>query len=513
MKAIERAILPVYRVLPKNAHGYIERRSLRFVAYRYFMKKSALLIRGFEPSRALNSSNWGSADILSQRVPAYVESVLQSEHAREKGFNLRDAVLVVATLEQLIFDAESTTLEAVYASQHKPMDRPLNEQGLGQLLETYMVHWMLGDDAEGIAQLAGNPRLLKEAFPHWDRIVEFAQGQMKTMQFQRERMPRATTRPGRNALSPRYSFEDAHSLVGGITKSFASFWESECASMKDALVEMDTHRTGRVPLSKFYHSSLDSDWRFGESEAYLRELGVLDESSWRGKQVIIPNYIQAASNCIIAGPHYMVCCINDCEAHLEEIEAAIGAPTAPPSQILAVVRGMTSTITLDDDEPPHLEGMLTKQLAEIAAVHGGEVPLSGRLFAQWLHYVFPRECAFPHKVGETSATPVSEFGDSSIASDAEKQMHVTNASASDLPARMDKEELQWMSQWSSEEELILEEAASMRAPWEQSSLLLAVGYLALPVAALAGAIRLGHQKAPGSRGSGLLPTHSKAHFV
>jgi hypothetical protein len=60
--------------------------------------------------------------------------------------------------------------------------------------------------------------------------------------------------------------------------------------------------TGRVPLSKFYGKSItDAEWRFGESESYLRERGALDETSARlGQQVIIPNYIQGASNCHLA---------------------------------------------------------------------------------------------------------------------------------------------------------------------------------------------------------------------
>merc|ERR1719282_1323207 len=117
--------------------------------------------------------------------------------------------------------------------------------------------------------------------------------------------------------------------------------------MASTLVEMDTHNTGRVPLSKFYASNAE-EWRFGESEAYLRELGALDEtSSWIGKQVIIANYIQAASNCIVSAPHYLVCCTNYCEQHLAEIESAVGAPTAEPHVILSIVGNMTAQITLD----------------------------------------------------------------------------------------------------------------------------------------------------------------------
>ena len=43
--------------------------------------------------------------------------------------------------------------------------------------------------------------------------------------------------------------------------------------MKQKLVSLDKRRTGRVPLSKFYGKSLtDAEWRFGESESYLRRL-------------------------------------------------------------------------------------------------------------------------------------------------------------------------------------------------------------------------------------------------
>merc|ERR1719420_1915788 len=126
--------------------------------------------------------------------------------------------------------------------------------------------------------------------------------------------------------------------------------------MKSQLVDMDTKKTGRVPLSKFYGTGLDTEWRFAESEEYLRDLGALDETSrWMGKQVIIPNYIQAASNCIISTPHYMVCCANDCEMLLGEIERAVGAPVASPDELLSLVGNMTSQTTLDHDDPPELK--------------------------------------------------------------------------------------------------------------------------------------------------------------
>merc|ERR1719191_906089 len=161
-------------------------------------------------------------------------------------------------------------------------------------------------------------------------------------------------------MTQRYSFDDAHEVVGSITNTFGSFWESECVTMKQTLADMDQKHTGRVPLSKFYGQGIDTEWRFSESEQYLRELGALDETSGWEKQVIIPNYLQGANNCIVSGEHYLVCCANECEGLLGEVEAQIAAPLAEPEEILQIVANMTShSISVDDEDPPKLEGVLT----------------------------------------------------------------------------------------------------------------------------------------------------------
>merc|ERR550537_1218561 len=49
--------------------------------------------------------------------------------------------------------------------------------------------------------------------------------------------------------------------------------------------------------------------------------------------------------------------------------------------------------------PPIISQDRWGQLAEIADVHGGKVPIHGRLLSQWLHFVFPHECPYPHMGG------------------------------------------------------------------------------------------------------------------
>merc|ERR1719262_1569686 len=147
---------------------------------------------------------------------------------------------------------------------------------------------------------------------------------------------------GKVVMESMYDFDDAHEIVATITKTFGSYWESECQLIKKSLQALDKTGTGRVRLSDFYGANSDGEWRFGESEAYLRDLGALDESSsWRGKQVIIPNYMQGASNCIVSTAHYLVCCSNECEGILNEVEDAVGGPVADPAMILQLVGNMS----------------------------------------------------------------------------------------------------------------------------------------------------------------------------
>lgn len=449
---VRATVQPMWLTMPKT-NGRIDRRSLRYIAHRYFMQTSSLMVRGFEPSRPVNDSNWGAADVLSQMVPAYVESVLESQHKSQHGFSLQDVVDMILSLDQLIFNAETSLLEDVYTTQQHRLQGRLNRQGVTKVMKEYIVKWMVDADPEDYEILINNESLAREVLPHYNEIIGFAAGRVRAFDVERQQRMRKGT--GKDMLEGLYAFDDAHEIAGGITRSFQSYWQSECEGMKAALVAMDKHSTGRVPLSRFYDTAINDDWRFGESEQYLRELGALDETSkWIGSQVIIPNYIQATSNCIVSSPHYLVCCTNECESLMSEIELAVKAPTALPSTILELVGTMTSQTTLDHDESAHLGKHMVTQLEQVAKSNGGMVPLHGRLFAQWLHYVFPHECSFPHKTGAVTSSTPAEYGDNYIASEEDMKKIASNVTNVELD--VNKDDLQWMSQWSPDEELMVD---------------------------------------------------------
>ncbi|CAK0843613.1 unnamed protein product [Prorocentrum cordatum] len=449
---LEGALAATWRSLPKNGAGLLEAQTLRLVVRRHFSRASALVVRGFEPSQQY----WPQAAGRAGGAGAFGDGALEQlggalasgQAASPRGFSARDAALVVLLVERLVSDQEEALLEEAYENCSLSPHGRIGRAQLQTALEHYLVQWMMGSDRETANALLANRSILESGFPHWAALADLLRGSVRALDFRRQR----AMQPG--ALRAEYSFQEARAIVAGITRSFASFWDDECRVMKEGLVKMDTYRTGRVPLSKFYGAGLDTEWRYGESEAYLRGLGVLDESSrWLGKQVIITNYMHGESNCIVSGSHYKVCCMDDCEGLLGEIEAAAGSPALDPLELLELVENVAAPTLAADDGTPALPRALAAQLRSIAAAHGGVVPLHGRLFARWLHLAFPHHCPLPPPAASHAARPVASFSDEQMATREEMLQHAGAAAAAadeaeNATAAAAGSELHLMSHWS-----------------------------------------------------------------
>merc|ERR1719272_617081 len=168
-----------------------------------------------------------------------------------------------------------------------------------------------------------------------------------------------------------------------------------------------------------------------ESVAYLRQLGALDESNPSKPSVIIANYLNSPTNCIASSSFYSVCCMDECEGLLGHLEQKVASPEATSTRIADIVSELASSSVI---APRKLTQGLLDRLGEIAAEHGGSVPLHGRLFAQWMHHAFPRECPYPHLSGTTD--PTRKIGLESMAS--KEEMHEFVAQAEPLPSNLSR---------------------------------------------------------------------------
>jgi len=206
-----------------------------------------------------------------------------------------------------------------------------------------------------------------------------------------------------------FAFGDVARIVQRISELLGPRLEAtQCSEMKAHLLQNEEFSgTGRVRLRDFYRSALHGGaWQFQESIDYLRQMGVLDESDTSQPRIIIANYLYMHADCIETSQYYANCCVNPCEGLLGELERRVQAPYATPEKIVSLVWEMRAPSGLANQT---LVPALVRKLEDIASHHDGVVPLHGRLFSQWMHFVYPHECPYPHLHGTTKLMSNEEW--------------------------------------------------------------------------------------------------------
>lgn len=344
------------------------------------------------------------------------------EKFSNKGFAFKDAVGMIAALEMLTFDEVIRGMQVAFGLNSLSPTGILSHDELIDVLSSYLIVEMLEGDSGDAQQHKSDKVNIRTLYPHWDTTYVFLLDVAENDRYSRH-----------SRMNPfqvdKFTFEDAARIAQGVTEQFGPFSGHECHQIKDSLVEMDIHGTGRVKLSDFYASSKDGKWQYREASEYLRQLGALDESSTKlGPQVIIPNYIQGLSNCITSTPYYSVCCQSECDEVYQYLEAGL-----PPSHdatwsadhIAGAVEGLWEQ---------NISAAMLTRLDEVSKHNGGKIPLHGRLMAQWLHFIFPQECPYPHLAQTINPQTPGKWEealgqDAATASDAEVEQFLDSEAA------------------------------------------------------------------------------------
>merc|ERR1719469_1743842 len=146
----------------------------------------------------------------------------------------------------------------------------------------------------------------------------------------------------RSLYAEDFTLEHVVREVQEINDRLGVFQNIECRSLKGALADMEYRNTGRVLLSDFYREGMKGEFLFIEPTEYLRKLGALDESDPRHPSVVIANYLGGQANCLASTSFHSVCCIDECEGLMSQLERDVAAPSASAARIAELARRLHS---------------------------------------------------------------------------------------------------------------------------------------------------------------------------
>jgi hypothetical protein len=442
---IETALRQTFAALPKNEYGKLGRSAARYALHRVFLERHGWFVRGIEP----NGEEWNSSSptaVLNDRVPEHVQDLFE-QRIGGHGFSLHEMAVLAATLEHLVQVESMNRLQVAYDALGVSMDLQMDETGALEIIDTYMATYITGLNVSGLRPEIVRKQVARanEIYPTWDDTKVFL------------REVKQSVAPETMGLG----FESVSAVVQEVGERYGRWQAAECRDLKNQLMTYEDAGTGRVRIGDFYGAALnDGQWQFSESVEYLRELGALDDSDPSNLRVLIPNYINGPSNCIAPSRFHAVCCLDECEELISHLEKEIAAPTAKTDEIIRLVSALPSA-TVSGNRT--LSSGLRRRLDDIAVHHNGDIPLHGRLFSQWMHYAYPRECPYPHVIGTVKPKRSDDWESSgeraSVATKDEMRDHFNLVKEKPTAQPADDDEV--CSAWTMEEELVVPQAAPL----------------------------------------------------
>jgi len=389
LSKIQDSLKPIIAASPKNSYGRLGDEAARYALHRLFMERHGWEIKGFEPV----SGNASQTSIFQHFVPPEVQAELEKS-VRGRGFSILELSVFAATLEQLIAAELPRKLEDAYRAMGLPSDDSISRSQAESLIDLYMGAYIRSEDVTMLkpTELFKFQTSMSFMYNNWDETQKFFREIQESVVHGKE----------------TFTFADVAAVLEKVEANFVYWNDHQCQSLKENLMELEQELPGRVRMLDFYEAALYKGmYQFVEKISYLKALGAVDEAEPLEPRLILSNYIDGPSNCVARTSYYSVCCMDECADLYSHVEKQLGKPEATAAEIIAVVQGLSSATTCTI-----LPDRLRENLHSLAAKNGGRVSLHGKAFAEWMHFVYPRECTWPQKFGPAHSQTMEEWEES-----------------------------------------------------------------------------------------------------
>jgi len=441
---IEDMLRATFMSMPGNERGKLQHTAVRYTLHSYFVQRHAWYIRGLEDNNSSSATN-----ILQDKVEDFVQVAFE-QRMGSGGLDLKDVAVLAATYENLVHKEAAERLDATFSVMSMTGEESMTVSQLDSVMDVYMMGYILNLNYSVLEPIKLQIIIgsIGKIYPSWPTTQEFLR----------------SVRADRSLHRSYFTRADVESTLEEVLDRYGRWQDRECQDLKSQLLALEdrsigVNGSGRVKLTDFYGSALrDGNWQFSETKGYLAQNGALDTHGV--ERVIIANYVNSPSNCLASSKFYSVCCINECEDLMDHIEHHFSAPSATPSDIVSFVSGLPSSTVAAGRT---LHKVLVQRLEQVAERYGGKVPLHSRLFAQWLHHAYPRECPYPHISGTTKPQTVRDYMEQSRQSPTvtKDEMHVVVQANQGADVQEESDEC---TQWSHHDELYVGGDAKISAP-------------------------------------------------
>jgi len=404
---LEATMGPIFAALPKIGDGIVNQAAASYALHRFFASSKAWTFKELTPSSHGSKTHKAPLLTIKSRVPDVISDVLEAGMSN-KNIGLGDLTMLAATVEDLVNGENMEVLLTAYKAYSLSLLEPLNQEQFTMVLEAYLVSLLADDvnlldkpDAAAVHQAVKDARAANP-------ILEDTLLWVKDLAEIVNRNGHSKHNPFTKHGDGSWDFSAMATLVEQILSGIGRTQNSDCATMKRELLELETNpqAEGTVDLKTFHtHHLAAIGVPRDQSADYLKFLSALDTRDPQHPRAVVSNYVYASAMCLSTPGVLKLCCINECNSLMEALEQQIARPAAVPQLVASVVAALPSSSV---SAPRALPGSLLRGLDQIAAQHGGQVPLHSKVFARWMHRAFPAECPNPAVPGAMHAPWVGE---------------------------------------------------------------------------------------------------------